>query len=568
MTSDARTTAPIYTESQARRWLSHLARGMKLHGQTVFMIEQLQPTWLINRKHQIAYISASHLTWNIAIGVFVIMTFLLIIASSPRVIQDFPFDRFFLFLFFLIPFGWVMFFPVALIFGLIDIIVHRVSFLSDQPSGATFVRFMRSALKTGIIAILIFGVGHSLIRMRLASGYPFLLGPFVFGLCFGLIVGQYNVILCLHHSHASQSTPGLITARFTCDPRFFIKSLVLTGAVTFLILWLSGLLLDDDLMNRIIMELGIYFGLILGITYIVLYKFRNQQIARPLPDAHWNIAKDILFLGAIAGLISTPLLTIFHHVIVGKEPFGHGTIIALGLFYGVAFTAIWMARSVRRMPQREIKTVETLAWSWESSYKVCCIGLILGLAYGCIVAALAKLLPRVVSTASFWDTLFVIAMFVSLGGFLGGLAGGISPRVREMKVRPNEGIRLSLRNGLKLGGLTLVLLALFAGIFYFWRCPDYTVKIVAGLTFGSSVGLLVFFFYGGLDVIQHFILRLLLYFAGLAPLRYGRFLDYAADELHFLQKVGGGYIFVHRYLLEHFAAMEEHDAGSGPKSHD
>ena len=32
------------------------------------------------------------------------------------------------------------------------------------------------------------------------------------------------------------------------------------------------------------------------------------------------------------------------------------------------------------------------------------------------------------------------------------------------------------------------------------------------------------------------------------------FLDYAA-RLVFLQKVGGGYIFIHRLLLEHFAAM-------------
>ena len=40
------------------------------------------------------------------------------------------------------------------------------------------------------------------------------------------------------------------------------------------------------------------------------------------------------------------------------------------------------------------------------------------------------------------------------------------------------------------------------------------------------------------------------------PRNYARFLDYAAEELTFLQKVGGGYIFVHRYLLEYFAAME------------
>jgi hypothetical protein len=59
---------------------------------------------------------------------------------------------------------------------------------------------------------------------------------------------------------------------------------------------------------------------------------------------------------------------------------------------------------------------------------------------------------------------------------------------------------------------------------------------------------------GGSACIQHFILRLVLYYQGASPWNYAHFLDYAADRL-FLQKVGGGYIFVHRMLLEHFAAM-------------
>jgi hypothetical protein len=39
------------------------------------------------------------------------------------------------------------------------------------------------------------------------------------------------------------------------------------------------------------------------------------------------------------------------------------------------------------------------------------------------------------------------------------------------------------------------------------------------------------------------------------PLNYARFLDYAAKRV-LLRKVGGGYIFVHRLLLEHFAALD------------
>lgn len=51
---------------------------------------------------------------------------------------------------------------------------------------------------------------------------------------------------------------------------------------------------------------------------------------------------------------------------------------------------------------------------------------------------------------------------------------------------------------------------------------------------------------------QHFNLRLLLYCKGRTPWNYARFLNYAAERL-LLKKVGGGYIFVHRMLMEHLA---------------
>src|SRR5689334_203677 len=39
------------------------------------------------------------------------------------------------------------------------------------------------------------------------------------------------------------------------------------------------------------------------------------------------------------------------------------------------------------------------------------------------------------------------------------------------------------------------------------------------------------------------------------PWNYPRFLDYAAEQI-LLRKVGGGYIFIHRFLLEYFANLE------------
>ena len=60
----------------------------------------------------------------------------------------------------------------------------------------------------------------------------------------------------------------------------------------------------------------------------------------------------------------------------------------------------------------------------------------------------------------------------------------------------------------------------------------------------------------GLDVIQHYTLRLILWHRGHTPRNYARFLDYATERI-FLQKVGGGFIFIHRLLMEHFAELDQ-----------
>ena len=54
---------------------------------------------------------------------------------------------------------------------------------------------------------------------------------------------------------------------------------------------------------------------------------------------------------------------------------------------------------------------------------------------------------------------------------------------------------------------------------------------------------------------RHGVIRLLLWRAGSIPWNYPGFLDSATEHI-FLRKVGGGYIFVHRLLLEYFASLD------------
>jgi hypothetical protein len=78
--------------------------------------------------------------------------------------------------------------------------------------------------------------------------------------------------------------------------------------------------------------------------------------------------------------------------------------------------------------------------------------------------------------------------------------------------------------------------------------------LCVGLGRGLIVGLITGLFFGGRTVIRHFTLRYLLFREGYVPWRYADFLDHAAERI-FLRKVGGGYIFIHRLLMEYFASL-------------
>ena len=89
-----------------------------------------------------------------------------------------------------------------------------------------------------------------------------------------------------------------------------------------------------------------------------------------------------------------------------------------------------------------------------------------------------------------------------------------------------------------------------------WQLTN--IGFIGGFKLGLSLGGVFAYFVAlvpGLACIQHFSLRLILNFRKKSPWNYARFLEHATDNL-FMQKVGGGYIFVHRMMMEHFAQME------------
>lgn len=134
-----------------------------------------------------------------------------------------------------------------------------------------------------------------------------------------------------------------------------------------------------------------------------------------------------------------------------------------------------------------------------------------------------------------------------VGGLLFSLRLGLTVESSlDVKNKPNAGFMLSIRNGLVAGVL-------------FGLCGTLGLGLSLSLSSSLFLGLLLVLLLGLLGgwrpVVQHIVLRIFLSTEGVIPRwRYDRFLNYCA-EAGLLRKVGGGYIFRHRLLLEHFASQ-------------
>lgn len=225
---------------------------------------------------------------------------------------------------------------------------------------------------------------------------------------------------------------------------------------------------------------------------------------------------------------------------------GHVLWLILGFLVGLMFG--W-----RDEPKDDIDRVETMRWQWRefwksmfgSSLAALCIGSIHAL--GCNQTLVNFFTP--VPCGEQWNWMLVYLPFMLMGAIINGLS------VADMnsKVSPNQGIILSLKNSLITFLLMVLTFGLIAGLFG-WLSGNLTGGLQSGLGFGLIAGFIGGLNRGGLSVMKHYNLRLILAWTRSTPYRFIPFLDHCA-QLIFLKKVGGGYIFIHRTLLEYFAEL-------------
>ena len=194
-----------------------------------------------------------------------------------------------------------------------------------------------------------------------------------------------------------------------------------------------------------------------------------------------------------------------------------------------------------------IQTVTTLRWLGKYTINRVIIGITLGIISGILFLILSEAIFRYNFKIPNYISYSMIRGAIgglNLGLILGIVRGMTGPGIEEVTV-PNQGIWQSTKNAFIFGLVGVIVMILSAKLLNWYAIAwgQY------GLIFGLAVG-------GGEACVKHFILRVILYFNGYIPWNYARFLDYAT-QLIFLQKVGGGYIFIHRLLLEHFARMPD-----------
>ncbi|MEZ4708112.1 MAG: hypothetical protein R3A44_12950 [Caldilineaceae bacterium] len=301
------------------------------------------------------------------------------------------------------------------------------------------------------------------------------------------------------------------------------------------------------------LNVGLIVGLSGGLIEMVTPYFRVDARLRNHGNSIMTLLLGTTAYGLLVGLLVGLIWGLIEGVNTGRlvgvdVGLYAGRILGLerGLIVGLTVGLIRTSRIALRGTNTQLAMVESLQWSWKNTRRNARYGYIVGQIVGLFVGLLEGLIEGSLLFGLFGGLLGWLIGGL-LGWLIGGLLGGFQPVALELKAHPNHGIWLTIRSSIKIslpsGLIVGVLLGVLLG------------GITVGLGYGITTAFIVGLWYGGLDVIEHGIIRLIIAWRGHAPLNYARFLDYAAEELNFLQKVGGGYVFIHRYLLEHFAEI-------------
>lgn len=276
-----------------------------------------------------------------------------------------------------------------------------------------------------------------------------------------------------------------------------------------------------------------------GVSDLWLERLRFDWLERPIERR----AARLLGLALVIGLPALVGLAV--GLGLGRTP-GNVALLVGGPMFAVAV----LTRGYRVEPS------EALRWSWRRAVKKLPANLLIGLGVGLVAGLVGD---------------FVMNLRICLfGGAVLAVVAAIEPGQRETRVRPNEGIRRSLWYATLLPAcvmpptimmVTLTLLPPEGEMSADLIRTGYP-KLAFALYAGTFESLVLFMLYGGVAVLFHLAVRGCL--AIRTPLSFSLvpFLDDCVRR-GLLRRVGGGYMFLHRTLLDHFADRWANEGGGG-----
>lgn len=292
---------------------------------------------------------------------------------------------------------------------------------------------------------------------------------------------------------------------------------------------------------------------------------KARELRRPAP-----LWKKIAWI-----VVFTLLVTLATWSVTSETMMLQGGLVGSALAAGVLLGLVFVRRSCVLSTKRDIYMVDALTWSGTGALKGGIGGLAFTFGLPAFIVAVVfyqqgvfanlelmlspQVWPRVrpvllnglVTLLTIWTPLAL------LGIEYGVVLGGLRVKTLETGATPNRGIKSCIGNAIRVSMATTII-AILVTLTALWYEPAL-LRVVPAFW-----GVTIFFaiWYGLQDAGYHGTLRALLACSGKAPWRFARFLDHAT-KLIFLKRVGGGYIFIHRMLLEHFAAITYEAKASG-----
>jgi transcriptional regulator with XRE-family HTH domain/GTPase SAR1 family protein len=317
------------------------------------------------------------------------------------------------------------------------------------------------------------------------------------------------------------------------------------------------------------MGLGLFGGLLAGLLVGITNGLRpaEPQEKKDLRDRLFDTALFTLCATISNGTVYALLIHAVTRTVVIEAS-------VIGLFYGVAFGLTNSTKILYKTS--EIQPAEIVSWSWTTIRRNLGGNIRKGL-----IVEISVMIPVTIVigciSAFFYGPLYGVhygLVFGPIIGLIGGMTsiltsmlnnGWSSNQLEEHRLsQPNEGIRRSLRNGLFAAAVFGPMAGFMSGLvcgLAFQFIGGLPTGIILGIAFTiilSAVFAFEFFaIHGGSAWLEHYLLRWYLWQQGVIPWNYIHFLEYATDHI-LLRKVGAGYIFIHRLLLEYFAGPKNH----------